>query len=717
MYIIDTKRKVYYNTKLNKILDLNELKYVKNDKLVEYYKQEIAKHVVLNEKLKLIEESNKIYTGIGYLIDENGNWFSDAYDSVKGTVSKAGEFLKGMVPDSLEDWIHLGIDVISGLFDAFGAVTFGGTNVISLIIDILHGLYYIGAAYGIVGSMPPEKKDEYLLMGMITMGFAFVPGIGNAANIALKGTLKSSVKSGAKTFVKKILGSGVLYKAVKGVFKFFFKSGPKAVLKAFKTVLEYLSGYRLIRWLFKKLGIKKITGFFFKNADRVLDDMATSKFIKALGKEIEEPVSSMATKTVTKITRETAKDALQISASKQFTNLGLKKATEKAAAQKAMKELQKELVEAAAKKGSNLSVAEAEKIGIKIANKYSSKISNAGFETAMKNLGKDTRNILVSKTGLTKHLGGLKSTLKHEIREPIYQEVQRALKKKLAHAEAKGATKAEINAIEKASKLAVEDTYKVLSKKGIKTGTKKELDKIITNNIAKVGNRVTSKAGKEALEDVIKSSVKTVAKHNVTRHFTGAAFKKLFVKQLAAGNLIYSDNAKNMVISLLELLGLRPMPNAVENSFIEALKSVKELVPNTTREQLEQTKLDEDGIKILQTFLNKFPEYNGKTEFGEIVENGVLDARTIIGEQYFITNMNNFLKDGTIYGYEIDFESFNKHIVEANDKMAKIGEEIQKENTSDLTENDLDKINVEEELSAASEAVIRNFNKYVNTML
>jgi len=720
MYIIDTKRKVYYNTKLNKILDLNELKYVKNDELVKHYKQEIAKHVILNEKLKIIEESNQIYTGYGYLIDENGNWFEDAFntvsDKVSGAVSKAGEFLKGMVPDTLEDWIHLGVDVISGLFDAFGAVTFGGTNVISLIIDILHGLYYLGEAYGIIGTPKPEKKAEYIMMGMITIGFAFVPGIGNAANIALKGTLKSSVKSGARTFAKKILGNGLLYKAVKKTLSFFFKTGPKAFLKGLKTIIEYLTGYRLIRWLFKKLGLNKITGFLFKNADRVLDDFASNKIIRELAKEVDEPIVSMAGKATTKVTLDSVKDVLQISAANQFKKVVTKDAAEEAIVKKAMKELQQELAETAAKKGSKLSVKEAEQIGAKIANKYSNKSIIPGFNSAMINLSKETRNTLVGKAGLTQHLGGVKSQLKRAVREPIYDEVNKTIAKKISKAEAKGVLKADINLIEKASKEAVEDAYKTLSKKGVK-GTSKELEKIINNAVGKTSSKLSSDVAKEALEDTVKAAVRKVASHKITRHFTGAAFKKLFVKQLAAGNLIYSDNAKDMVTALLELLGLRPMPDKVQNHFIEALKAVSELVPETTRNQINNDKLDENGIKVLQTFLNKFPEYSGNNEYGAIEENGKLDARTIVGEQYFISNMNTFLKDGTIYGYEINYDEFIKHINSANETMANIGEHIQKEMTGEASEKDIDEINVDHELSTTSEAVIYDFNKFVKDVL
>jgi len=711
MYIIDTKRKIYYNTKLNKILDLTKLEYVQNDTLIEFYKNELSKHVVLNEKIKLIEESNKIYTGYGYLIDENGNWFTDAFD-------KTGDFLKGMVPDTLEDWIHLGVDVISGLFDAFGAVTFGSTNVISLIIDVLHGLYYIGAAYG-VGVDRTSRKEEYLLMGMITMGFAFVPGIGNAANIALKNSLKSATKSGAKSLTKKILGNGLLAKGVKKVFQFFFTKGPKVVLKHFKTILEYLSGFRLIKWLFNKLGINKIAGFFFKNADRVLDDMASSKVIKQLGKEIGVPVEKMATKTVSKVTRETAKDALQVTAAKSFKKVAFKDASEEAVAKKAMKELQKEIADQAAKKGSKLTATEAEKIGANIASKYSNKISAKGFEGTMKNLGKDTRNILVGKGGLTQHLGGLKSQLKRGVREPIYDEVNKTISKKIAKAEAKGVTRAELNAIEKASKGAAEETYKLLNKKGIK-GTTKELNKIINTAVGKAGTRVTSKAAKEALEDTVRAAVKKVASHKITRHFTGSAFKKFFVKQLAAGNLIYSDNARNAVNSLLELLGIRSVSDIVKNDFINALKDVSELVPQTARSQIESNDLNEEGIRVLQVFLNKFPKYSGQTEFGDITENGVLDARTIIGEEYFISNMNNFLNDKTIYGYTIDYDNFIKHISSINDNMAKLGENTQTQNDKTLkTDVDIDNIDVDNDLKlkSTSESIITDFNKFIKTTL
>jgi len=717
MYIIDTKRKIYYNTKLNKILDLTELKYVKNDALIEFYKNEISKHVILNEKIKLIEESNAIYTGYGYLIDEHGNWFSDAF-------SKVGDFLKGMVPDTLEDWIHLGVDVISGLFDAFGAVSFGGTNVISLIIDVLHGLYYIGAAYGVGGIDRTSKKEEYLLMGAITMGFAFVPGIGNAANIALKGALKSSAKAGSKTFIKKVLGNNLLVKGLKKVFKFFFSKGPKAVLKKFKTIIEYLSGFKLIRWLFDKLGLKKLFGFFFKNADKVLDDMAGSKIFKQIAKEIDEPIASAATKTAGKLSVSTAKEHLQIAAGQALKKMGTLGAKEGPIAKKAIKELQEELAKATAKNGGkSIGPAGVKKIVGDVTSKYSGQVGSKAFSTAMKELGENTQKVLAGKGGLSTIIGGMKGTMKKAVREPIYNEVNKKLAKKIAAAEAKGLSKVEVTAIQKASREAIEQTYITLSKKtwkgGVKKVTQKELDDIAAKIIAKSGSRVTSTAGKELLEDAIKTSVKTAAKHEITRHISGAAFKKFFVKQLAAANLIYSDNARNSVNWLLGILGIRQMPDEVNDAFIEALKAVSELVPHTTRSQIENDELNEEGIRILQTFLNKFPEYSGQTEFGDIEENGILNARTIIGEEYFISNMNKFLDDGTIYGYKIDYDEFNKKITIANEKMAKIGDELQKkeQESATTTELDIDKIDVDQELSAASEAIIYNFNKFVKDVL
>jgi hypothetical protein len=161
-----------------------------------------------------------------------------------------------------------------------------------------------------------------------------------------------------------------------------------------------------------------------------------------------------------------------------------------------------------------------------------------------------------------------------------------------------------------------------------------------------------------------------------------------------------------MFLGLLKILGLIDLnkDENIHNLFIEALQSVKDLVPHTTRNQIEKNELDNEGIRVLQMFLNKFPEYSGNNEFGNIEENGVLDARTITGEEYFMSSMSKFLKDGTIYGFNIDYDKFSEIMTKINIKMTEKAEELTKNKTTSEADHEL----------PTSEAIITNYKKFIN---
>jgi hypothetical protein len=172
--------------------------------------------------------------------------------------------------------------------------------------------------------------------------------------------------------------------------------------------------------------------------------------------------------------------------------------------------------------------------------------------------------------------------------------------------------------------------------------------------------------------------------------------------------LIYSDKAKELFNSLLEMLGLIDLneDKDIHGLFIEALKSVSDLVPKTTRKQIEKDELNDEGIKILQIFLNKFPEYSGNKEFGNIEENGILDARTITGEEYFMSAMSIFLKNKDIYGFNIDYDKFSELMTKINIKMTEKAEELIKNETTSEGDKEL----------PTTEAVITKYKDFNNTI-
>lgn len=195
----------------NKIMDMNKLAYLNDSALLESMSTEF-KDFMVNEAV--------------------------AWDTVKALAKKGFDFatwgipkvlsyLKSFLPDTLEGWIHLGVDVISLILDILGPFTAGAGNVASAVIDVLHGIYYIGASQGDAWPMFPDRSDkelEYLLCGFITIGFAAVPIAGNAETIGFTTFLKKNpIGKNVVEWLDKLLASGV-GKAVKKVFEWLFKT-------------------------------------------------------------------------------------------------------------------------------------------------------------------------------------------------------------------------------------------------------------------------------------------------------------------------------------------------------------------------------------------------------------------------------------------------------------------------------------------------------------
>ena len=137
----------------------------------------------------LISESQ-----LSNLIEQNQNWEKEKQkyvtdyerrelqkvDNQVATQNKVGKVIKKLGPNlDADDYA----DIVSGLIDAIP----GLGNLISGGIDIVHGVTYITRFFY---ANTIEEKAEMAVMGMITLGMAFIPVGGNAANMVARGEIK-----------------------------------------------------------------------------------------------------------------------------------------------------------------------------------------------------------------------------------------------------------------------------------------------------------------------------------------------------------------------------------------------------------------------------------------------------------------------------------------------------------------------------------------------
>ena len=94
-----------------------------------------------------------------------------------------------------ETWIDLAIDTVSGLIDLIPLI---GTA-ISGAVDIVHALSYILRAFL---TNFTTKKIEYVLLGALGLGMAFIPVGGNLANAASRIGIASALKIAPKVLTK-----------------------------------------------------------------------------------------------------------------------------------------------------------------------------------------------------------------------------------------------------------------------------------------------------------------------------------------------------------------------------------------------------------------------------------------------------------------------------------------------------------------------------------
>lgn len=194
------------------------------------------------------------------VLDTNGilneNMFTDAISGLGSMISDIS--WSSLIPDTTSEWIHLGVDVISGIIDFIPTIG----NAISVVIDLLHAI-----AYFIEAEFNPEEKTQLYLSGGITAFFALVPFAGNFGSVALKKSLGASSKLGGNIF-KSIIGNSILLpvKLIKKFTKFIFRL-PLIQKKALQIILKNQD-----KWWFKgliKLPIIKKMVNFIKNG---LDD-------------------------------------------------------------------------------------------------------------------------------------------------------------------------------------------------------------------------------------------------------------------------------------------------------------------------------------------------------------------------------------------------------------------------------------------------------------
>lgn len=228
----------------SRVADLKKLQYVDDPAIVEAVVNRI------NNANSLINEA--------HALDAFQALLGGAVDLAKWGVPKVLSYLKEFLPDTLEGWVHLGVDAISLILDILGPFTAGIGTGASAIIDILHGIYYIGASQGDKWTMFPDRSDkefEYLLCGFITLAFAAVPVGGNAATAAFKTYLKKfPVTKNVVQWLEKLMAS-TMGKTIEKLFKWIFEKAG-SLGKYFYKMFESLSKIPIVGGIFKFFGNK-----------------------------------------------------------------------------------------------------------------------------------------------------------------------------------------------------------------------------------------------------------------------------------------------------------------------------------------------------------------------------------------------------------------------------------------------------------------------------
>lgn len=265
----------------DRLASLETLKYIDDDAMLENFKTNFYTYLPVNES-----DYGLTHQALSWAFDKVGNLVEFGWPKVQA-------LLKSLLPDTLEGWVHLGVDTISLILDIIGPFTGGLGNAASMAIDIIHGLYYIASGYGATfgGILPDHRKEEfeYILCGLITLGFAFVPAVGNVGSMAFKKALKAEGKIVGKTapkFLDKMLSHPTLGKPITKIFQYLAKlAGNAGKWLAKVTTKIFDKALKPIKWLFDMLGISKLFKWLCETVDKILFKVFDAPGVKEVFKK------------------------------------------------------------------------------------------------------------------------------------------------------------------------------------------------------------------------------------------------------------------------------------------------------------------------------------------------------------------------------------------------------------------------------------------------
>jgi len=133
-----------------------------------------------------------------------------------------------------EQWDDV-VDVVAALIDGIPGIG----NLVSLGLDLMHTLSYF---YRSQTTNNESEKIEYTLLGILTAGMAFVPGVGNSTNIVARQGIKGLLKHTPDEIISWAISKGIMNPRIlfgKGVFKYSLLLLMVRILK--DEVAEYIA--------------------------------------------------------------------------------------------------------------------------------------------------------------------------------------------------------------------------------------------------------------------------------------------------------------------------------------------------------------------------------------------------------------------------------------------------------------------------------------------
>jgi hypothetical protein len=154
-------------------------------------------------------------------------------DNQIASQDKLGKVVKKLGPNlDADDYT----DIVSGLIDVIPGIG----NLISGGIDITHGITYVARS---VNAKSTEDKVEMSVMALITLGMAFVPVGGNAANMVARGEIKMLLRKTPYEIMKIAKDLGIIKKPLFNLSKVVWKySLLIALVKIFRGRLDNAIG-------------------------------------------------------------------------------------------------------------------------------------------------------------------------------------------------------------------------------------------------------------------------------------------------------------------------------------------------------------------------------------------------------------------------------------------------------------------------------------------